>query len=231
MPGSVKRIVCLANSYKNGERCIAGKELDASDTGDWIRPVSARAKGEVSGRERRYKDGSEPDLLDVIDVALIEAQPQTYQTENWLLDPAIKWAKTRKAVWKDLAALVDTPKSLWINGHHTAHGVNDHVPEGDAKTLRGSLYLIQLDKMKVHVLRQHTSTGGSIHKVRGEFKYRGVDYNLKITDPYADEHFRVQGDGVYPVEQCYLTLSLGEPFQGACYKLIAGIVTKKRANR
>ena len=33
---SVKRIICLANSWKIQERCIAGIDID---TGKWVRPV------------------------------------------------------------------------------------------------------------------------------------------------------------------------------------------------
>ena len=31
-------------------------------------------------------------------------------------------------------------------------------------------------------------------------------------------------DGTYDVGECYLTISLGEPYQRACYKLVAAII-------
>ncbi len=67
-------------------RCIAGKEIwEEGRVGDWIRPVSARDRQEVSEWERQYEDGSDPLCsIDVIDVAdcRYNAQPKDYQREN-----------------------------------------------------------------------------------------------------------------------------------------------------
>lgn len=76
----VKRIVCLANSRKLSGRCVAGKEMTAGRAGSWIRPVSDRPAEEVSLEERRYADGSDPALRDIINVPLREPRPKSY---NW----------------------------------------------------------------------------------------------------------------------------------------------------
>src|SRR5580658_5662159 len=83
----LKRIVCLANSRKLSGRCIAGKEIHKGKQIGWIRPVSAREHEEVSEYERQYQDGSDPSVLDVMDIELIEPRPKGCQHENWLLDP------------------------------------------------------------------------------------------------------------------------------------------------
>src|SRR5690349_10522146 len=88
-----KTIVCLANSRKLSGRCLAGKEVDGKAFGAWVRPVSARSTEEVSERERAYEDGSDPQVLDLIDVPLIEPKPKTFQSENWLLDPDEYWVR------------------------------------------------------------------------------------------------------------------------------------------
>lgn len=78
--GKTKRIVCLANSRKEGDRCIAGKELLAGGRiGGWVRPVSDRQDEAVDERERQYEDGGEPGILDVIDVPVREARPKGHQ--------------------------------------------------------------------------------------------------------------------------------------------------------
>lgn len=89
----IKRLVCLANSRKLQGRCIAGREWLEEGPGAWIRPVSHREHQEVSERERMYEDGSDPQLLDIIDVPLIEPRAGRPQTENWLLDPKWYWRK------------------------------------------------------------------------------------------------------------------------------------------
>jgi hypothetical protein len=91
----IKRIVCLANSYKppNG-RCIAGIEvLGHGKYGSWIRPVSARDSQEVSFSEYKYEDGQSPGLLDILDVPLLKAVPHNHQTENHIIDANAWWKK------------------------------------------------------------------------------------------------------------------------------------------
>lgn len=77
-----KRIVCLANSRKLSGRCVAGRELVADRPEAWVRPVSAREHQEVSEHERQYQDSSDPTLLDVVDVPLLEHRPKDYQQEE-----------------------------------------------------------------------------------------------------------------------------------------------------
>src|SRR5690554_6295530 len=74
-----KRIVCLANSRKLQGRCVAGYEIVDGKPAGWIRPVSDRPHEEVSEYERQYADGSDPRVLDVIDVPLKKPRPQGYQ--------------------------------------------------------------------------------------------------------------------------------------------------------
>jgi hypothetical protein len=69
-------IVCLANSRKLSGRCLAGK---VPETGVWFRPVSARPDAAINLGERRYDDGSEPGLLDVVDVPFTVARPSPFQ--------------------------------------------------------------------------------------------------------------------------------------------------------
>ena len=113
---TVKRIVCLANSRKNGGRCIAGKELGPDGRpGGWIRPISAAPGGEVRERERQYEDGSEPEILDVIEIRFISAEPKEYQSENWLIDAEYRWVKVGRLNTDDLYLWLDRDEPLWSN--------------------------------------------------------------------------------------------------------------------
>ena len=114
MADIVKRIVCLANSRKWSGRCVAGREISAGGyPGPWVRPVSDREHEEVSEHERQYQDGSEPRVLDVIEVPVLEARPSGFQRENWLLDPNRYWQLVRRLTPSDLARFAMREATLW----------------------------------------------------------------------------------------------------------------------
>src|SRR5690349_20421815 len=121
----VKRLLCLANSRKPSGRCVAGREVAASGVGAWIRPVSARSGEEVSEEERQYEDGSDPKVLEIMDVPVLQHQPHACQSENWLLDPSQYWRRVRRVDWNELQAYVENPATLWINENSTYHGIHD----------------------------------------------------------------------------------------------------------
>lgn len=219
-----KRLVCLANSRKLQGRCVAGKELVGGRTHEWIRPVSGREHEEVSEYERQYEDGSDPRVLDLVDVPLLEPRPKAYQQENWLLDSEHYWKKVGAVAWGELAAIADPVESLWIDGHSTYNGRNDKVPLALAGALTSSLRLIHADGLGLSVLKPGEAFGNPKRRVQGSFRHAGVDYWLWITDPRYERAYPAKADGEYRIGECYLTVSVGEPFNDACYKLIAAII-------
>ena len=81
--------ICLANSKKYNQRCIAGIELKKSlrkgykyqivkqdDNPVWIRPVSTSEQGEVSSELVDHVN-----LLDIVEVNVRAVAPQGYQSE------------------------------------------------------------------------------------------------------------------------------------------------------
>src|SRR6185437_13987706 len=147
-----KRIVCLANSRKLTGRCLAGKAFDGTSFGEWIRPVSSRDGGELSEEERRYQDGSDPNVLDIIEVPLSLAKPHEYQTENHVIDDGYYWAKEGKLSVKDIRKALDVVKGpLWDNSSSTRHGLLDQIPEQTAAKLTTSLKLIEVSDLNIDV--------------------------------------------------------------------------------
>ena len=230
---TVKRIVCLANSRKMGDRCIAGRELLAEGcAGEWMRPVSDRADEAVNAFERQYKDRTEPAVLDVIDVPVLEARPNTYQSENWLLDPHSTrphafWNRVRRIALDDLDLFMDPAEPLWINGHSGSNGRNDRIPLYLANALASSLRLIQVDRLELSTStakHKHKVTGVSPYKVQGCFRYDGIEYRLNVTDPVYEQKYGKQPNRRYGLDVCFLTISLGAPHKNFAYKLIAAII-------
>lgn len=222
---AIKRMLCLANSRKLSGRCVAGIELTGSNlAAGWLRPVSVRVHEEVSEYERQYEDGSDPRVLDIIDVPLLEPRPNAYQQENWLLDPDCYWRKEGTTDAASLSDLVTPPGPLWINGEHSYHGVNDRIPLEVANGLASSLALIRVDGLRLHVFAPGEAFGNAKRRVHGEFSHAGARYRLWVTDPRYEREYLAQPDGVYPLGPCFLTISLGEPFDDMVYKLVAGVI-------
>jgi Dual OB-containing domain len=223
----VKRIVCLANSYKPGGRCIAGIEiLDDGEFGSWVRPISARDTAEVSYNEYKYQSGHTPKLLDIIDVPLLKPAPHNHQTENHILDPNSWWVKQGELPWDDLEQIRERPGSIWINSDHTRAGCYDCMSPAEAETLKSSLLLIKKKEFTVEV-GSSTWDGRTKRIYRGKFDYKSTHHNFSLTDPVARQGFSGKEQGEYPLSDVYLCISLTEPYEedGRCHKLVAAAIT------
>jgi hypothetical protein len=98
----VLTIVCMANSRKPPSgRCIAGKEIEQGECLRWIRPVSSRPTHEISEEEKRYEDGTQPMLRDIITIPVNEPKPIGHQTENIEIDSNYYWVKNGILPWGD----------------------------------------------------------------------------------------------------------------------------------
>ena len=221
---TVKRIVCLANSRKMAGRCVAGKELaEDGHRGNWIRPVSNRENESISERERCYADGNDPELLDLIEVPLLNPRPKGYQQENWLLNASRQWRKVGRLSSDDLPQLADPEAPLWANGFTSRGGENDQVPADVAAAHNTSLRLVKVSDLTV-IVSEPSRPSANYPILRGRFTYCGDTYCLRITDPVSENGSVNFPYREYPVGERYLTISLGEAFEGNAYKLIAAII-------
>ena len=222
-----KTIICLANSRKITGRCVAGKEIADSKIGAWIRPVSGRPAGELSEEERRFQNGQDPRLLDVISIPMIEPRSHGFQTENHLIDDGYYWTKQREASWDDLQAALDPIVGLlWDNSSSSYNGLHDRVEEAAANKLGSSLRLIEVTDLKISVAVEGAEFGNAKRKVRGHFTFNGASYWLAVTDPVTERKYLAGKDGEFQVGPAILCISLGEPYGGYAYKLIVGVFLK-----
>lgn len=218
----IKRIVCLANSRKLGGRCIAGKEVWQSGYGEWIRPIGYTETGELALSQIQCQDRQIPRLLDVIQVPLEIHRPHTFQAENHLITANKIWMREQPILQSQLPLMVDDAVSLWFYGFNSFSGINDRIPEAIADAqIRSSLLLIKPEQVELRVVSE---LGG--RKVRAHFVYHDVEYLLMVTDPIVENEMLRRPNGNYPIPQnsVYLCVSLGEPFQGFTYKLVAAVI-------
>ncbi len=225
-----KRLVCLANSRKPGGTCVAGKVVDQA-TSPWIRPVSGRPDAAVAPQERCYEDGSEPQVLDIIDVPLKHHEPKAFQSENWRLDPARRWTRVDRLRWTDVSKLADDPSSLWINSSSTSNGLFDRVALAEAEELDNSLYLLRLESLKLRVFAPRAAFNEPKRRVQAVFTHHNTEYRIWVTDTLVEEQYLAEADGTYAIGPCFVTVSLGAPYEdGYCYKLVAAIITPAMGN-
>jgi len=226
-----KTIVCLANSRKPPSgRCVAGREYQAGQFGAWVRPVSDRATREASLEERRFENGRDPQVLEIITMRLVRALPENYQRENHVLDPDHYWTLSGAVSWTKIQdAIEDVKGPLWLNGDSSSYGENDRVSEVQAAGLTSSLYLVRPSKLRLVVAREGAGAGQTKRKVRADFRLSGHTYRLVVTDPFIEAKYFAGADGEYPIPETLLCVSLGEPFYGYAYKLAAAVITPDRS--
>lgn len=222
----IKTIVCFANSRKTAGRCVAGKEWQNGKPGEWVRPVSNRHTHEISEEERYYQDSRDPQLLDIIDVPCISRQPLSHQRENHIIDADYYWSSESRLKWHDIQDWLDQPNTLWGIQKSSTSGINNRVVIGQEDG--NSLYLIQVEYLRILIGLKVPQYPDSKRAVRGEFIYNGTKYRMDVTDPVIENHYLKQSDGQYDIAHPALCISLGDPFQGYYYKLIAGILYPER---
>ena len=88
--------------------------------------------------------------------------------------------------------------------------------------MMSSLRLIRVEELQIEVVR------GARERLDGAFWLAGRRYRLSITDPSYEQMYYNEVAGNYSLGECLLTISLGAPLAGFCYKLIAGIIERDR---
>ena len=202
------QIICFANSYKRGGRCIAGIDLKSKE---WVRPIGRGTEGAIGGE--RLINGMEPKLLDIVEIPLgLGADDLGCQPENKTLQEG-PWRRIGEITQEDALEYVENTDCL-------LHNFDKGVPVSEfssniQKTDWKSLQLIEVKNARFQ--RNYRGRTECI------FVYSGHSYHLKAPCPEADNHIDSSID-------CVLTISMGGPFKISedtplcCWKMVAGVI-------
>jgi hypothetical protein len=196
------------------------------DGGGWVRPVSDSEHGELRYSQYRLPDHSEPHLMDVIRVGLSRPQPLSHQPENWLVDDS-PWTLLERPASADRARMVSAavsggPLLLGSTGRSVPHAQFRDRPAPE------SLVLVQPAEIRWHT---EFNTYQLCNMPRVSFRLGNVEYDLPLTDPAYAGPLQRRDEGDYsssdlgiPEDRTVLfTVSLGDPLDGICYKLVAAV--------
>lgn len=210
--------ICLANSYKEGGRCVAGIEChngiplwNENDKPRWIRPVSTdTAHGEIDSR-LSYK----LKLLDIVEMEVFDPVPEGHQVENVLFAPnSLKVKGVFLA--QELETLCDQYQPFLFGNASNA------VSAEEVGQLSESLTLIKVADFQF-AIKPNPANLDKPH-VRLHFDFNKNRYNLPVTDPVFLRELHFDKDFLKNAPQLYLCLSLGILHEGLHYKLVAGII-------
>jgi len=212
----IKKMICLANSKKFNERCVAGIEIDDSSGGykiistdsnpNWLRPVSNSEHGEFP-----RKIAQDIALLDVIEFDLLAPCPSGYQTENvYFAENSVKKVASIKLSSENLDKLISNIDMLFGNRGKAVH-------EDVIDSLDHSLIFIKVNSYNVFIKPEN-------NQLRMNFTYNFIGYDFPITDIKFEALYRNNEGILEGVQNLYLTISLGVVHNNWHSKLIAGVI-------
>ena len=211
--------VCLANSMKEGGKCMAGIELNEellpvmkNGIPKWLRPVCNTPHGEI------------PDwlaapfvLLDILSVDILALKPQGYQTENFAFDER-SMRKVSSFPFPNLDALCSSCDMIFGN-------TGKAISEEFISQLDHSLMLVKA--CEFHPYLQPNPNRKNKPQIRMRFMYQGNEYDFPITDPVFRYEFCENQLLLKDIKEIYLCLSISIAWEGWHFKLIAGIFYEK----
>ena len=211
------RFVCLANSIKEGGRCLAGIQLNNNNEPiieingpKWIRPICKTQYGQV------YTYWvSKITLLDIVEIELtgFPIKP-SYQSENvFFKDDELKIVGRFNR--DNLSNLCDNHYYIFSNWAKALSAL-------EAARLPHSLILVNVSKFEA--IEKIDIENPEKKKIRLLFTHNETNYDFPVTDPVFLNLYRKNSRILSIVKSLYLCVSVGINFNGWHYKLVAGII-------
>ncbi len=213
------RLICMANSWREHGRCVAGIRRN---TGEWIRPVPP--DGGSLAKDDTVVDGRFIRPLDIVQMQLRQPSLSTrFQRENHEII-ARKWELVGQA---DPAEVLRYCGQSHIVLHSHTKFVEPAAMEALPPNQWESLQLVHAENVLF------TPDEGKDNRWVADFRLlhlhrRAPHYQITVTDPIATARLN-QGHRIG--RECLLTISLTEPIAfpawelpERCYKVVAGVI-------
>jgi hypothetical protein len=212
----------MAVSYKYGGRCIGGVELTKNQNDNsysivkengapkWVRPVTRNTEhGEIP----MYLS-STCKVMDIVKLTDVEACPDCAQSENYYFRGIKKVGH--------LATNSETLNMLCDNMHNLLFGNRGKAVHPDSyETMDYSLMLIKAQDVNFFM---ETRYGTDRMRLRVNFSYNGITYDLPVTDPDLCEQADYGVEALNGRDAYYMTISLGVEYEGWHSKLVANVI-------
>jgi hypothetical protein len=215
------KMLCMANSFRHGGRCLGGILIDnnnqvVKDNNKtvWVRPISKTDRSQIPESLSKHIS-----LLDIVEFSCttMDGVFNNFQRENVVLDENIPIVKIGEYPRKNIYSLIDNYDYDVIFGNK-----GKAIPEDKACTISRTLILIRIVNYEINETPRHDY--GFHTKKNLVFKFNNNIYDLPITDPYFINAYDKNKSILSTTEKIFITLSLGAPYNGWCFKLIAGVI-------
>lgn len=211
-------LLCLANSKKYGERCIAGIELkpDAQQQFHpvkidgkprWLRPVSDSLHRQVPAQ--LVADFS---IGDILEFELQRHCPSSYQIENCLLvSGTLRKVRAAKLTAPHLEQLVENQTDGLLGNYLKTLSLEQ------VQKARRSLVLVRPERVEPYFTTPYNT------KPRVKFNLNNTTYDLPMTDVNFFDQMQMGLESLNGLAT-FVCVSLGVEFEGKIYKLAAGMI-------
>ncbi|MGP1387730.1 MAG: dual OB domain-containing protein [Thainema sp.] len=169
-------IICLANSYKNNGRCIAGLKTDGSG---WLRPVSTDSSGTLHPNDYILDTGAEPQLFDILEIECSEHRPRCHQPENWIIVRK-KWQFVGHSDFPMLKKVLKPELDRSMALREILGNSSDRIEYKLLQQNPAQCSLLYLKPQDINwVVQEYLSR----KTYRSIFTFNNIQYNFSITDP------------------------------------------------
>lgn len=176
----IKQICILTKSYKHGGYCVAGIDIN---TKEWIRLVNSdNPNTDEIRKEQMFLNGKTIECLDIIEYDFIKNIPTSCQTENWLLNPALKPKFIKSISIEELVNFIKIEKDDFFIFNNA-----NSLKANEISKIKRSLYIFHVQNLKIEA-STYESYGEIRFRYKCTFDYKNSHYdNISLTDPiYRD---------------------------------------------